>query len=251
MRILRLFSGLATLACGAGLLWSCGGSSNASLLSLNTLSHNTSQKSSQEVSFQEFIAKFPQANLPLDITKTALEQYGSRTSSEKASWKTSKNIDTRFSKFVPGLEDRGFSREPVRTTCQYVAKLQETPEYIAVLYTKSKNYGYGYRASNPINLQVITYNLKGEIIDEKSIAYTGSLQNFATALVDKNLNITSRRYDNEYEKDINEFGYENNPVKNTRLREEKTYTISPEGTILEKNVPTKTEKKKKKTDVAS
>jgi hypothetical protein len=231
MKNSRFFFGLA-LVFSAVFLVACGVGSG-SFLSIGGVSWigSSAKKASLSNDFQEFVGNFPKAKFPLQIDEQTISFFraenswkNDEVSSQKPSWKK-RLISDRFVAFVPSLGEERFSRVPVNYECQYVAKLNENAQYVAVLYSISTSYGnYGYgeeMGSSPTRFILATYTPSGKIIDEEVIAYNDGA-NLATATIDKNLKIRVARIDNEYNE-------ENDSHK--KIKQETLYQVAKNGNI--------------------
>lgn len=235
MKSSRLFSSLA-LVLSAIVLVACSVSSG-SFLAIGVGSWVSSPVSRVSLSddFKEFLSNFPKAKLPLQIDKPTINFFRSeaidnqdRVVSQKPTWKK-RLIADKFSVFVPSLGEGRFSRVPMHSESQYVAKLSENSQFVAVLYSSATSYGsYGYSDephSATIRFTVATYTPSGRIIDEKVIAYNDGV-GLATATIDKNLKIKVARMDNEYNEENNAY---------QKYKYETVYQIAQNGNIETKS----------------
>jgi hypothetical protein len=228
MKNSKFFFGLA-LGISSMLLVACG-VGNGSFLSLGSNLWLSNSSKTNNGDFQEFVGNFPKAKYPLQIDEQTMSFFKAEASwkneqanSQKPSWKK-RLINDKFSAFVPALGEERFSRVPTYNESQYVAKLAENSQFVAVLYSVATSYGsYGYEevSSNPIRFIVATYTPSGKIIDEKTIAYSDGVS-LATSTIDKNLKIKTFRLENDYDEDSNNYRKE---------KYETIYQIAKNGTI--------------------
>ncbi|MDX1904480.1 MAG: hypothetical protein SFU27_10015 [Thermonemataceae bacterium] len=166
----------------------------SSTLSLNTLLLKPKGDSEK---FKEFVGNFPKAKFPLKIEQSDLAFFKGRykDDKQKSSWKT-KKVAAKFEEFVPALGESKFSRVPVNNEVHYVAKLSETKDYVALVYavaTSYSDYGYGAeREARSVSFVVGTYNHKGELIDERNVAYLDNYS-MSSCVIDKSLKIKTKR----------------------------------------------------------
>lgn len=233
MKSYKLFFGLALgISTIAMVACSVGGGSN---LAINTL--GWSNEVPQNDLFKEYVGNFPQAKFPMQLDEKSIAFFrpkanwsSDKMQSQEPSWKK-RLVADKFEKFIPQMSKGRFSRVPIHHEVQYVAKLAETSQFVAVVYSIATfygNYDYSEPGDAPVRLMLSTYNHKGEIIDEKNIAYSDRMS-IATAIIEKNLKIKTKRFEKVYEKD--EYGNDTEVATNKTIKSEITYQISKNGTI--------------------
>ncbi|MCU0438602.1 MAG: hypothetical protein MUC49_11895 [Raineya sp.] len=241
MKNYKLFSGLVLgistcvlVACGVG------GSSNLSVSAVGWSAETPVDVKFNPTNdnFKEFVANFKQAQFPLQLDERNIAFFKAKASwkndqmqSQEPAWKK-KLIADKFEEFVPSMNEGKFSRVPTHNETQYVAKLAENSQYVAVIYSISTAYGdYDYADASentPVRFMLSIYNHKGEIIDEKVIAYNDRM-GMATATIEKNLKIKTQKFENVFGKD--EEGNSNYIPTGKKIKSEITYQISKNGTI--------------------
>jgi len=140
------------------------------------------------------------------------------------------SISYDFDDFVPGMVDASFSRD-VGDEYFYVGKYTENEKYIALIYSQAGMWA----EKPPVHTYLATYEpKKGKIIDFEKIAgmeyYSDSLR---TAKVNADMSVEIKYFTQEWEKNPDEYGYEEN--KRTGLTEvaSKVFRLDANGNISE------------------
>lgn len=137
-------------------------------------------------------------------------------------------ISYDFEKYVAEMRDEKFSRD-VSKGFFYNMNLKETENYVALVYLV-RDYYLGELA--PVTYRLVTFTHDGHLIDKKEIAGRESLlDDVRVASIDKKLNLKVEYFEVTYKKDTEEFGYEDNPIVEKKLKETKKFFIDKNGKI--------------------
>ncbi|MBC8110171.1 MAG: hypothetical protein H7Y04_03830 [Verrucomicrobia bacterium] len=180
--------------------------------------------------FRKFVASFPQADLPLVCGQAYMKNL-----------LTDKNeiIAEDFRAFVPELTEHKFSRMSYDAEFQYIAKIYETKDFVAVIYSDRADYVNYMDEENSkdtksinMGLHVATYSkTTGKRIAVENIAYMGTnAPNFQNTIIKPNGVIASESFENLY-KDGAEIGDAQHPVVGKRLTVRTVFTITSNGEI--------------------
>jgi hypothetical protein len=166
----------------------------------------------------QFKQQFPKASLPLKLDpfldKTLIGKLGS--------------ISYDFEKYVAEMRDDEFSRE-VSKSFHYYLNLKETEKFVALIYIVKDEY---MGELSPVLYRLVTFTHKGELIDKKEIAgrSTLSLPLKVVSINDK-LNLKIDNYTIVYEKDPDEFGFDENPITSREKISTDNFSVSSDGKI--------------------
>lgn len=145
--------------------------------------------------------------------------------------KNIENLETipyDFEKYVAEMRDEKFSRD-VSKGFFYNMNVKETENYVALVYLV-RDYYLGELA--PVTYRLVTFTHDGQLIDKKEIAGRESLlDDVRVAHIDKKLNLKIEYFEVSYKKDTEEFGYEDNPIIEKKLKEAKKFLIDENGKI--------------------
>jgi hypothetical protein len=139
----------------------------------------------------------------------------------------SNSIAYDFEPFVSEMVNPNFSRE-VGDEFYYVALLKETSDYVALIYA-----GKQVMYNNPPVYHILaTYNHEGKLIDKVEIGgyhyYADPVKSYS---ITEDLAIVVNEYEIKYAKDVEEFGYEENPIESNELLNTRKFQITAKGKI--------------------
>jgi hypothetical protein len=171
--------------------------------------------------FDTFKKSFAVVSLPFEIT---FDQVGMKD------YKQSISYD--FAKFVPEMQTSSFGREASHDFL-YVAKVAETPNYTALLYSSVNYYGENMQ---PVHTKLVTYNNEGDII--ASILFSGQFtaNNIKIGQIEGN-RISLQDYKRVWKKPIDEVPFDENAVEKYELISSAVFQIDDSGKIMEESVP--------------
>lgn len=176
--------------------------------------------------FKEFLAKFPKQKMPMAINPNMMKEYQM----------TNKNLSNdiiiadTYADFLPTLAEKNFGRMPMQGRGVAVAKIKEGKDFIAVLYANSTTYEYSTEAAH-VSMIIATFDNDGKLINEENVASLGGGYNYMTATINKDLTISTRSYEYTYEKNVSEFGTENNKMIGSKLTKESSFVLASNGTF--------------------
>jgi hypothetical protein len=185
--------------------------------------------------FKKFIASFPKADLPLVCGQAYLKNLLTGEN---------ETITEDFKAFIPELTEHKFSRMSYDAEFQYLAKVYETKDFVAVMYSdRADNVNYMDEESSKdaksinMSLRVATYSkTTGKRIAIENIAYMGTNSpNFQNTIIKPNGVIASESFENIY-KDGAEIGDAQHPVVGKRLVVSTTFSIDAVGNIKKQDV---------------
>ena len=175
--------------------------------------------SSDAVMFSMFKSHFASLTLPYKMDEEKSQQIDFQ-----------KSISYDYDEFVPGMVDAEFSRD-VGDEYFYVGKVTETDKYVALLYSQAGMWA----EKPPVHIYLATYQPdKGKIIDFEKVAgleyYSDSLR---TAVIKEDASVEVKYFTQEWEKNPDDYGYDNN--KRTALNQvaTKNFKIDATGHIKE------------------
>jgi hypothetical protein len=142
------------------------------------------------------------------------------------------SISYEFADFIPEMENTSFGRE-VSHDYFYVAKVAETPEYTAVLYS-SVSFWEG--EMQPVHIKLVTYDKEGKIIAGKLFAGQFSAEKIKTGKINNN-EITLQDYKRIWKYPIDQVSFEENEVEKYELVATATFKLDDKGKIVELSVP--------------
>jgi tetratricopeptide (TPR) repeat protein len=139
----------------------------------------------------------------------------------------SNSIAYDFEPFVSEMVNPNFSRE-VGDEFYYVALLKETSDFVALIYA-----GKQVMYNNPPVYHILaTYNHEGKLIDKVEIGgyhyYADPVKSYS---ITEDLAIVVNEYEIKYAKDVEEFGYEENPIESNELLNTRKFQITAKGKI--------------------
>lgn len=165
---------------------------------------------------------YKKTNLPLILNEKSAIEYSSEENL----------ISYDFEKYIPEMRDSEFSRD-VSNGYYQIALLNETAKYIAIIYMEKNLFMDDYA---PPVFRLVTYTLKGKMIDKKEIAGQSDLTKaFKVCSIKEDLQIEIKNYQLIYEKDVNENGYYENPVIERKFLNSSNFEIDEKGNIITKN----------------
>ena len=134
-----------------------------------------------------------------------------------------------FEKYISEMRDEKFSRE-VSKTFYYSAEIASNERFVAFIYAVEDAF---MEENAPVLYRLATYTPEGKLIDKKVIGGHEALDEpLKTATIGKDMVITVKSFDLEYERDPNDDGYENNPVKSKKLSGTEKWKITADGKIV-------------------
>ncbi len=176
--------------------------------------------------FKEFLAQFPKEKMPFIITPNLMKTY--RITNKSVS--SDVILADTYMDFLPSLAEKNFGRMPVQGRGIAVAKIKEGRDFIAVLYANSTTYEYSNEDAH-VTMTIATFDKEGKLINEENVANLGGGYNYMTATINKDLTISTRSYEYTYEKNVNEFGMENNKMTGSKLTKEAGLVLASNGTF--------------------
>lgn len=152
-------------------------------------------------SLKEFLKGFAPARFPFVIDEKTMSFLKIQNQPE---WKKIKQIDERYVRFAPRIQDGEFSRIPREIKGYYIAKIAENKDFAAVIYAAvdwgyEGQFGENYSGYRPTDFLLTTYAPNGDIIDELEVAslFTGDYDRQSS--ISKNLQISIVKTDEQKE----------------------------------------------------
>ena len=142
------------------------------------------------------------------------------------------SISYEFSDFIQEMENVSFGRE-VSNDFYYVAKVAETPEYVALVYATSSFDGEGYQ---PVETILAVYNNQGKQISRKVIACQCNAERIKTCSFNSG-KLTIEEKKRNWEKPIKDFGPDDNTVVSVDLIAKAVFSFNNSGKIQAEDVP--------------
>ncbi len=175
--------------------------------------------SSDAVLFTMYKSHFTSLSMPYNLDEA---------SSQKMDF--DKTISYDYDAFVPGMVNAEFSRD-VGDEYFYVGLINENEKYVALLFSQA---GMG-ADKPPVHVYLATYQPeKGKLIDFEKIAgmeyYSDSLR---TAVVKEDMSVEVKYFIQEWEKNPDDFGYEDNSRTALNQVAVKNFKIDVNGNIKE------------------
>ncbi len=179
-------------------------------VSLTAFSIKNVPQSNPEATFEEFLAQFPQQQLPYSLSETSLraqlDHYVANFNNPVATKPATKprRLDWQYYRFLPSLDaESSFSRLPMQA--EPIAMFAANDKY-AVLYSSSRSYGYGYSTYyiavlDKLGAQ-ISCNEVGKVMP----------QTIVSATVSKDLQAELKTWRIEWKKDYEQNGLEGNKI---------------------------------------
>lgn len=176
----------------------------------------------ENIFWLQYKKHFTQGKLPMSFNNLVSE---TRFDMENA-------ISYDYERFVPQMRDDKFSRE-VSKGFYYFAQIKETAEYVAVVYLIRDEF-MGDAA--PLSYVLVTYSPTGKIIDQTLIAGRNDYADvLRLATINKDLTISIELMETEFEKDVEEEGYYDNPIKSKTKVGEELFRIDEHGKLVREN----------------
>lgn len=188
-------------------------------------------RNDSDVTFKDFLKQFPKEKLPFEFSEKDLRSQldlcvAYYNGNAKAGYDHKVNrLDWKYYKFLPGLDlESRFSRMPV--TAEPVALLT-AGDNIAVVYTS----GYGLRIVYR-NYLVTVFTKDGQFVSQNNLGGVGT-EKANTFSFDRDLNVTVKSWDINWESDYSNSGIGNNKVTgltqtDVKVIDLKTPTPKPE-----------------------
>ncbi|MES2800472.1 MAG: hypothetical protein V4638_10690 [Bacteroidota bacterium] len=140
-----------------------------------------------------------------------------------------KFISFDFERFVSEMRDEKFSRE-TSLGFYYVGQVYETDNYVALLYIEKDEFGMDWY---PVKYRLATFSTDGKLIDKKTLGgKTGE-----TLMIDRAKFLLGEKIEVDelqlvMEKDIDEYGFDDNAIKETKKVGQHFFEITSEGKIV-------------------
>jgi len=166
---------------------------NTSYESMLVSNFNDDEKLKKKI-FMAFLKSVPDIELPFEIN-----------SDSARSFIFVKYINYQFAMFVPGMEDARFSRD-VSNEYMYVGKFK-TQGGMAFVY---KSYQVIADTLNPVETNIVLYDTVGKIISTQEIGCFCSPLESKSFVINKDLSIDVKVFNNKWESDPLEKGYAGN-----------------------------------------
>jgi tetratricopeptide (TPR) repeat protein len=179
------------------------------------LNRFTQVQDKETAEFRMFLAGFPVEENGFEIKATDIEKM------------SDKYISYDFAKYVKEMETmRDFGRD-VGSEYFYAAKVQETEQYIAVVYIAKDAVA---EFIPPIYASLVTYNHKGQQISKIAFACQCDAKTIKTGKIKAN-HITVTQHNREWEADFTAVSPENNKIKSVTEISQTSYLIAANGKI--------------------
>ena len=166
--------------------------------------------------FDLYVSGFNQSTFPVVMTATQTQKV-----------RFTNSIAYDFEGFIAEMVNPNFSRE-VGDEFYYLALLKETENYTALVYA-GKQVMY---EQPPVYHILATYNKEGKLIDKLEIGgyhyYEDPMKGYK---ITEDLKIEMNEFEVVFEKDVDEFGYENNPISANQLLTSRKFEIAANGKI--------------------
>jgi hypothetical protein len=169
------------------------------------------------IRWQGYSRSFPEAQFPLVIDS------GSFNKIVKPVY-----ISYDYEMYVPEMRDNRFSRD-VGFEFFYFAKVQDTKDYKVLIYG-SQSYEMD---GAPVHFIMASFNKKGRLMDKIVLAGAKNFDEpFREALLQSNGSFEIRQYQNHWEKDVKEEGYDENRIISRDLVNSNQYIIDSTGRFM-------------------
>lgn len=193
-------------------------------------SENKVQAVSQEAlpapgSFQAFLQRFPKAKFPIQIDEASLQKYSIPQNAAARAQRQKYTIEEQYETYAPFINEHKFSRMAAEGHYEYVALLSQEKDHIVVLCAQVYK-SFDWEESM---VMMISYNAQGEMLSTQRIASLNGFHGFETATIHKNLRVEIDKYEYQYKKNIEQHGYNNNPLLGKKLVESKYYQYIKSG----------------------
>ncbi len=196
------------------------------------------ENTAEKEDFLQFLSQFKKVEMPFSIGLKDLEGYQAyRTPSPKPAAKSSQKATLKATRFIPGSEASKFSRMgPPELVA--VARFYPSDKTVAVVYSSRQQFGSDLNMS----YQLMLYDLNGNILlkqsDKKQLAKSfqlaySSTENSMTCAIDAAGNISQSTYENQWKKDVYEYGYDGNKIVDFKLEKTANFKLDKSGNISE------------------
>jgi hypothetical protein len=142
------------------------------------------------------------------------------------------SVSYDFARFIPEMQNTSFSRE-VSHDYFYVARVAETPEYTAVVYS---SVSFFEEDMQPVLTKLVTFNNQGKVISSLLFSCQCSAEKVKKGRIEDNL-ITLEDYRRIWKQPIDKVDFEDNSVEKLELLSKATFRIDEQGKIVEESVP--------------
>lgn len=180
-------------------------------------------KADKNVLFELYKAAYPMQVDGFEITLNDVVAYRNKES-----------ISYDFAAFVPEMQNTDFGRE-VSNDFFYVAMVQQTPAYSALIYSSVSFWG-GEDDLMPSFTSLVTYDPKGTIIDRKLIACQCSSEKIKIAKISGN-KVYIEDFKRVWKEPIDAVPFEENQIEKHVSLAKLTYEIHEDGTIHASEIP--------------
>lgn len=182
-----------------------------------------------KTSFEKFLNKFPEANLPyaVDMEALAIDQLDPEDAPDldEASL-----LGDEFGTILPAIEHRKFSRMGP-DDFHAEAILASTDDFHILTYSRKHPFSF-YTGSHVLAV----FSRSGKLLDELSFAYSYGRDGGMTGSIDQSFTIEISEKETIWSKDVDKFGYEDNKVERYKTVSSKFYTIDKDGKFEEMNI---------------
>ena len=179
------------------------------------------QKGGENSLFALFKKSFPAVSdaFEISVEKVDMSEY-------------KESISYDFAQFIPEMENTSFGRE-VSHDYFYVAKVAETPQYTAIIYTSVNFYG---GEMQPVNTSLVTYDASGNILSRRMISCQCSAEKIKKCKIENN-SVVVEEYNRVWADPIDKVSFEENKVASNDLVSTARYRINDKGEIIDEDVP--------------
>jgi len=137
-------------------------------------------------------------------------------------------ISYDFEKYIAEMRDEKFSRE-VSKGFYFFAQVMETDQFVALIYIVKEEFLGDYA---PVTYKLATFTSSGKLIDKREISGRTSLEDeVRLATIKANGAIDVQLLALEHDKDPENEGYIDNPIKSTKIVGKEKYQIKSNGKI--------------------
>ncbi len=146
--------------------------------------------------------------------------------------KYDESISYDFATFIPEMENTEFGRD-VSHDYFYVGKLEETPEYVALIYSSISFWG---GEMQPVHTILATYSPAGKLISRKMIACQCTAEKIKVASIEKG-KIKVEEISRVWAQPIDEVPFDKNRIKAHDVTATASFAINTSGKIEDVQVP--------------
>ena len=157
------------------------------------------------------------------------------TLNDVAEYRNKESISYDFADFVPEMQNTEFGRE-VSNDFFYVAMVQQTPAYSALIYTSMSFWSDNEDGLMPTLSSLVTYDPMGTIIDRKLIACQCSAEKIKTAKISGN-KVYVEDFKRVWKQPIDAVPFDENQISKHESLAKLTYEIHEDGTIHASEIP--------------